>query len=615
MVENEEKYHPSSSTDQYSAIPSPPSPASSSPGGKKPGGWRSIKYILGNESFEKLASMSLIANITVYLSTKYNLSGIFLVTVVNVWSGFSNISSLAGAFVSDAYLGKFYTLLCGSIASLLGMGIMTLTAGINLFRPAYCDQESSANCPKPLGWQLGILFAGLGLLSIGAGGIRPCNIAFGADQFDTRTEKGKAQLESFFNWWYFCFTIALVVALTGVVYIQTNVSWTLGFAIPTACLGLSITIFLLGHHTYINVKPQGSVFSDILKVITAACRKRSLSLGPEQNEEHTFYDPPLTGSELKLPRTHRFRCLDKAAIITSPDELNNQGMPKDGWRLCSLQQVEQLKSLIAVLPVGVTGVGAFITMDQNNTFGVLQAMQMDRAIGPHFMFPPGWMNIVSMVALSIWIYIYEKIYIPQTRKMTGRDKRLTMRQRIRIGIVMSILSMVVSGIVERHRRNSASKQASFISPASIALLFPQFCLSGLTEAFAAVAIMEFLTMQLTESMRTVAGAIFFLCLSISSYVGSVIVNIIHALTEKTSKSPWLGGHDLNKNRLDYYYYMMAGLAALNLIYFSFFATHYVLNSNPESEQREDDHIACHSRNNSECIQMDEEKGLAIHEHK
>ena len=63
--------------------------------------------------------MSLVANITVYLSTKYNLSGVFLVTVVNVWSGFSNISSLAGAFVSDAYLGKFYTLLFGSIASLL----------------------------------------------------------------------------------------------------------------------------------------------------------------------------------------------------------------------------------------------------------------------------------------------------------------------------------------------------------------------------------------------------------------------------------------------------------------------------------------------------------------
>ncbi|KAK4485701.1 hypothetical protein RD792_008347 [Penstemon davidsonii] len=86
---------------------------------KKPGGWRAIKYILGNESFEKLASMSLIANITVYLRTRYNLSGILLVNVVQIWSGTSNISSIAGAIVSDVVLGRFLTLLFGTIFSLL----------------------------------------------------------------------------------------------------------------------------------------------------------------------------------------------------------------------------------------------------------------------------------------------------------------------------------------------------------------------------------------------------------------------------------------------------------------------------------------------------------------
>lgn len=77
--------------------------------------------------------------------------------------------------------------------------------------------------------------------------IRPCNIAFGADQFDTNT---KGQIESFFNWRYLSFTInlhqALAIALTRVVYIQTEISWTISFAIPTACLSLSITIFLIG---------------------------------------------------------------------------------------------------------------------------------------------------------------------------------------------------------------------------------------------------------------------------------------------------------------------------------------------------------------------------------
>lgn len=63
--------------------------------------------------------MSLISNMAVYLVTEYNLRGIFVVNVVNIWYGTSNIASIAGAFISDAYLGRFRTILLGSVASLL----------------------------------------------------------------------------------------------------------------------------------------------------------------------------------------------------------------------------------------------------------------------------------------------------------------------------------------------------------------------------------------------------------------------------------------------------------------------------------------------------------------
>ncbi|KAM1080946.1 protein NRT1/ PTR FAMILY 2.8-like [Malus sylvestris] len=579
------------------------------------GGWRAIKYILGNESFEKLASMSLIANITVYLNTRYNLSGIFVVNVVNIWNGTSNVVTLAGAFVSDAYLGRFSTLLVGSMSSLLGMGAMTLTASIDKLRPSTCKDPQ--HCPQPQPWQLVFLYIALLLLSLGAGCIRPCNIAFGADQFDTRTAKGRAQLQSFFNWWYFSFTLALVVALTGVVYIQTNISWVIGFVIPTACLASSITIFLVGRHTYIYLKPQGSIFLDIAKVITAACRKSRVKVSLAS--EHSFYDPPLNNASdqsymiLKLPHTNRFRFLDRAAIITNPNELDNQGKPRSSWRLCSLQQVEQLKCLVAILPVWVTAIGTFMCMDQHNTFGVLQILQTDRSIGPHFKFAPGWMNIIAMLALATWIFIYEQIYLPLTQRRSGRDKRLTMQQRINTGIVLSILSMLVSGIVEEHRRKTALKHGSFISPVSFGLLLPQFVLSGLTEAFAAVSIMEFFTMQMPESMRTIAGAVFFLSLSVSSYLGSLIVNIVSKATQKKGETPWLGGHDLNKNKLDYYYYIIAGLGVVNLAYFNFFARHYVtvgrfgkgrMEMQPENPSG--------SRDLVEHESTDEEKGLGTH---
>ncbi|XP_022137619.1 protein NRT1/ PTR FAMILY 2.8 [Momordica charantia] len=554
-----------------SAAPSSPPPLQ--PPRRKPGGWRAVKYIIGNEAFEKLSSMSLMSNITVYLSTQYNLNGIFVVNVVNIWSGASNIATLAGAFIADSYLGRYRTLLYGSIASFLGTGAVALTAALHQLRPPSCDIEKSHHCPQPHFWQLLVLFTGLGLLSIGAGGIRPCSVAFGADQFDARTEKGRSQLESFFNWWYLSFTMALLIALTGVVYVQTNVSWAIGFVIPTICFFFSILFFLWGRHTYILAEPRGSIFSDMVRVITAACRKRRHSVS-----SHSFYDPPMADSldGEKMAHTDRYKWLDKAAIIVNPDEeLDEQGKPKNPWRLCSLQQVEGLKCLVAIIPVWVSGMGCFIVFDQPNTLGILQAMQTNRSIGSHFKFPPAWVKMGSLLALSIWIIIYERVFIKMAKKITGKERRLTVKQRITIGIFLSIMCMVVSGVVEKYRRESALKNGSFNSTTSFAFMLPQHALSGLMEAFATIAVMEFFNMNMPEHMRTVAGAIFFLTLSVSSFVSSLIVNLVHAVTSKTGKIPWVGGHDLNQTRLDYYYYLIAIIATLNLLYFVFFASRFV----------------------------------------
>ncbi|XP_038702464.1 protein NRT1/ PTR FAMILY 2.8 [Tripterygium wilfordii] len=551
---------------------------------KKIGGWRAIKYILGNESFEKLASMSLIANMTVYLKTKYNMDGVRLVNVYSLWVGSSNLTSLAGAIISDGYLGRFHTLLFGSIASFLGMGTMTLTAAIPQLRPSACVDKFQ--CPHPVHWQLGVLYVALTLLAIGAGGIRPCNIAFGADQFDTRTEKGIAQMASFFNWWYFSFTVALVIALSVVVYVQTSVSWVVGYAIPTFCFVISITLFLIGRHTYIMIKPQGSDFVDLAKAIVAAFRKRNLTL--DSASGYSLYDPPVPESDQhlqKLAHTHKFRCLEKAAVITDPSELDDHGKPKNNWRLCSVQQVEKLKLVIGLLPVWLAGIGFLIGMDQMGTFGVLQAIQMNKSIGSHFKVPPGWMGLSSMITLAIWIFIYERLFIPYTKKFSKKDRRFTMRQRINTGIVMGILCMIVGAIVEKKRRETALANKSFESPLSVAYLLPQYALSGLIEAFAAVALLEFFTKQLPESMRTFSGAIFFLSLSIASYLNSALVNVIHRVTGKNGNALWVGGQDLNQDRLENYFYIIAGIQALTFVYFNVFASRFlVINRSKDDEE-------------------------------
>ncbi|XP_048500253.1 protein NRT1/ PTR FAMILY 2.8 isoform X2 [Beta vulgaris subsp. vulgaris] len=545
--------------------------------------------------------MSLVTNITVYLRTKYNMDGILLVNVVNLWSGSCNFLTFPGALLSDAYLGRFCTLLLGTLVSMLGMGAMTLGAGVQKLRPLAC--KAGSNCMAATSWQLAVLFIALLLLAMGAGCIRPCNIAFGADQFDPRTEKGRALLARFYNWWYFSFTISLLVALTTVVYIQTNISWTIGFAIPTACFALSSIIFLIGCPTYIYKKPQGSIFIDMLKVTIAAYRKRNLTL-LDQMSNQSFYDPPIIIEDddddqllnvPKLSRSNRLNFLDKACLINQcAQEVDEGGMAKNNWTLCSVQQVEQLKSLIGILPVWLTGILCFVSMDQQNTFGILQAIQMNRKLGSRFLIPPAWIGFAGMAALSLWILSYERLILPVARKVMKKgDVRLSVKARIKIGIIMSILCMSVAAIVESKRRNTAIRNNSFVSSIHVGCLAPQLILSGLTEAFAAVTIMEFFTTQMPESMRSIAGSIFFISLSMASYLATLIVNIIYRATRRNDGYAWLGGHDLNKNHLDYFYAIIACIGVLNFFYFSFFASKFVFVDNSAKTNNEG---ACSSTN-------------------
>ena len=77
-----------------------------------------------------------------------------------------------------------------------------------------------------------------------------------------------------FNWYYFSMGMATLAALTLVVYIQDNVGWGWGLAIPTIAMALSILAFLVGSPLYHRIKPGGSPLVRLAQVIVAAVRKR-----------------------------------------------------------------------------------------------------------------------------------------------------------------------------------------------------------------------------------------------------------------------------------------------------------------------------------------------------
>ncbi|KAL0357514.1 UNVERIFIED_CONTAM: protein NRT1/ PTR FAMILY 2.9 [Sesamum calycinum] len=67
-------------------------------------------------------------------------------------------------------------------------------------------------------------------------------------------------------------------------------------------------------------------------------------------------------------------------------------------------------------------------------------------------------------------------------------------------------------------------------------------------------------------MRSFGGSFVFCGFAMASYLSSFLISVVHRATRVGEDSGWLA-EDLNKGRLDYFYYLVAGLEVLNLGYF------------------------------------------------
>ncbi|CAL9194600.1 unnamed protein product [Musa hybrid cultivar] len=559
---------------------------------KGPQGWKCMPCIIGNETFEKVASFGVSANFTVYLVKRFHMKQVVAVNTINIFIGTTNFAPLLGAFVSDAYCGRFRTIAYASVVSFLGMLLLTLTAAVPQLRPPSCSmaEQQAGQCTGPSGLQLAVLWLSLVLLVIGSGGIRPCNLPFGVDQFDRTTERGRRGLNSFFNWYYATSTAAVVLALTAVVYVQDSISWPIGFGIPTALMLLSIVVFFAGVRLYVFVPPEGSVFSGIVQVFVAAFRKRRLRLpAPDDavEQESSLYNTLARETErmTKLPLTLQFRFLNKAAIICE-GETKEDGFPVNPWRLCSVQQIEEVKCLIRIVPIWASGIICFVALIQQWSLTVLQALKMDRHLGRSFQIPPGSLATIAMVALTLFIPVYDRVLVPVARRITGNESGITILQRQGAGMVIAVASMVVAGLVEHKRRNSALAHggANGTSPLSVLWLAPQLCLVGVAEAFNAVGQIEFYNRQFPEHMQTLAGSLFYCSISGASYLSALLVALVRRRTGGEGRTGWLDDN-INVGRVDYFYYMVALLGVANLLYFLVCAHFYRYKGTPETEGR------------------------------
>ncbi|KAM5551702.1 protein NRT1/ PTR FAMILY 5.4-like [Rosa sericea] len=526
------------------------------------GGWDAAIFIIFVEAAERFAYYGLSGNLIIYLTNYLHQPTAIAAKNVNIWIGVSSLFALLGAIVADSFLGRFKTIILSTSIYLMGMVLL-------------CLSVSSV----PIHYREAVFFVALYILSVGEGGHKPCVQTFAADQFDEDTPDQKRTKSSFFNWWFLVIVMAGTSSTLVVIYIQDNVSWVIGFGMLTVVQAVGLLLFLLGIKRYRKEGPLGSAFTTVAQVFVAAARKWRVD---ETLHSDIFYEDERSGSHMgvqpkqkTLARTNQFRFLDKAMIIDNLDASKNIRNP---WRLCSLNQVEEVKLVLRLIPIWFCCLMFFAVQSQLHTYFTKQGSMMIRSIGSHFCLPPASLQAVVGIVIVITVPIYDRIIVPKVQEFTGHPAGIMVLQRIGVGLFLSVVNMAVAALVEAKRVSVAKEHDLMDDPEAIVpmrvwWLLPQYILTGMSDAFTVVGLQELFYDQMPDAMRSLGAAAYISILGVGSFVSSFIISLVETIS-RNSGEPWLG-NNINRAHLDDFYWVLAGLSALFFGAYVWVATRFV----------------------------------------
>ncbi|KAL9453708.1 hypothetical protein AB3S75_009336 [Citrus x aurantiifolia] len=505
--------------------------------------------------------MGISMNLVTYLVGDLHLSSAKSATIVTNFMGTLNLLGLLGGFLADAKLGRYLAVAIFASVTALGVGLLTSATSIPSMRPPQCDdyRRKHHQCIEANGKQLAMLYAALYTIALGGGGIKSNVSGFGSDQFDTSDPKEQKAMIFFFNRFYFAISIGSLFAVIVLVYVQDNVGRGWGYGISAGTMVVAAAILLIGTPWYRFKKPRGSPLTVIWRVLLLAWKKRS----------HPYPDHPSLLNEYqnaKVPHTEKFKCLDKAAIIEDNAVANEN--KNNSWIVSTVTEVEEVKMVLKLLPIWATCILFWTVYSQMTTFTVEQATFMNRKIGS-FTVPSGSLSAFLFITILLFTSLNEKVFVPLARKITHSIQGMTSLQRVGTGLIFSVIAMIVSAVIEQQRRETSVQKHI---QKSAFWLVPQYFLVGAGEAFVYVGQLEFFIREGPERMKSMSTGLFLSAISMGMFVSSMLVSIVDKITNKH----WLRSN-LNKGKLNNFYWLLAVLGLLNFMVFLFFAMKHQYN--------------------------------------
>ncbi|XVF63970.1 hypothetical protein PTKIN_Ptkin09bG0129400 [Pterospermum kingtungense] len=499
-------------------------------------------------------------------------------TVTN-FMGTSFILAILGGLIADTYLTRFTTCVVFGLLELLGYALLTVQAHYDRLRPTSCTGVSN-QCEAANTGQAAILYTGLYLVALGSGGIKGALPLLGADQFDSKDPKEAAQLSSYFNWFVFSLTGGSIAGVTFIVWISSSKGWDWAFGVCTIAVLLAVAFVCIGKPFYRDNKPEGSALIRILQVLVSAIRNRDLPIPKKEDELYEIYDNRrvMVRNEV-LQRTNQFRFLDRAAV-----HMTSEGSMTPGpWRLSPVTQVEETKILLRMLPIIISTVFINTCLAQLQTFSIQQSMTMDTRIFG-FRIPAPSLPVIPLVFNFIFLPIYDRIFVPLARRITGIPTGIRYLQRVGVGLVLSTASMATAAVMEARRKSVAVKHNMVDSkdplPMSLLWLGFQYAVFGLADMFTLVGLLEFYHAETSARTKGISTAVAWFSLAFGYFISSIVVEVVNK-----ASGGWLASNNLNRDKLNYFYWLLSAASAVNFVFYLVCASWYKY-KNVEMKQEE-----------------------------
>ncbi len=202
-----------------------------------------IPYIIANEAAERFSFYGMKAALAIFLANYLgvmggeSLSESQATSWVSYFTGTVYLTPLFGALIADSFAGKYKTIIILSVVYCLGH-LSLAFMGVGGVVQAW-------------------LLTGLGLIALGAGGIKPCVSAHVGDQFG---KNNKHLLPKIFNIFYFSINAGAVVSNLAIPLILKWYGPHLAFGIPGALMAIATLFFFMGRNKFVHIPAEGSSF-------------------------------------------------------------------------------------------------------------------------------------------------------------------------------------------------------------------------------------------------------------------------------------------------------------------------------------------------------------------